>query len=1215
MPNSHNNSPLSRESVRSYLGTLLPQSELKSQTLSLDYPPLLFLQTSHTMAAFGFSNGDMEKSYDAIYRGFKAYYSDQRGAWDALDLAFVFCVRPDVPDLDRFCSRVETDVYFCRKFVVPLSSPLELSLARLPFLPLTPLTGLSLRPPSAQTFLQQCGVPAGLARNIVVGQVRSPEGIVEDCITGDFGAPRELHGVKSPDIPQHERSSDFIPLAEVAIKNFRAYRSPQVFTLGSAVTVLYGPNGFGKTSFFDAVDFAATGEIGRIKSSSEAHFHKVAQHLDSKSEESVVSLSFRREGVTKKITRDVRDRKQALLDGRRVDRKIVLAELTGGDSPATDRVENFVSLFRATHLFNQEQPELTKDFQEDCRLPEDIVARMLAFEDYASAANKAARVCSVLQARIADANAQVSTLTEQAEAERKEFERLSRTAHTSDKSVEVLQTEVDSLRHILDSVGIASTHQNIDVGILRGWRAAIEARLGESQSRSNRFLAMIPEVGMLPRMRTQLTLIVQEIDKKSKAQSAADKSSALLEPTLKNSEQVLAGLKNEYHTTQASLTALEWLKATLPLYMQSVERQFSLQTKLNQARENLAMLRSAEDETTDALRKQESLATQTEERIKLKRQELSAVEALGDSIVAWQAARVRIRVLDQSEKEALESLDKLKKDENTFAPQLAALTDEEARMVRLIGEADRSQTELKGLLSQLSSHVDSGICPVCGVDHGSKDILIKRIQAHIAVGATQLARADLNSVRERASALSERIAGNKRQQTATESHLVDLRGERAALEADISRFPRSAFKLEVIVEQDSPPPLEQVQARGKVLEREIEEASLQLREIASARGLAREQLAERKLSVATRSVEIKETDTALSQLKQEISRFENDPKRGPFSFKADVREITDADRKNREHLADLQSQTVKTEADVARIRAQLNSVRQELAELQTELASLRSQSADVQSRLAKITGQLEEFKLPPDASESTLQNLIGEESRSHAQLVSLRDSLSSLELAIDAATTSAALTQLHQNIRNKERSIDAALTHANRHQPWLKYFEEISKAVVSKQNEAIADFTSEYGPRTSIIQRRLRSIYGFDDIEISSRESTISVRVRRRGEELRPTDYFSQSQQQTLFLGLFLTACISQTWSAFSPVFLDDPVTHFDDLNTYAFLDLIVGLLESNVASRQFIISTCDEKLLQLSRQKFRHFGEAAKFYRFTAIGPVGPVVEEILST
>ena len=70
-------------------------------------------------------------------------------------------------------------------------------------------------------------------------------------------------------------------------------------------------------------------------------------------------------------------------------------------------------------------------------------------------------------------------------------------------------------------------------------------------------------------------------------------------------------------------------------------------------------------------------------------------------------------------------------------------------------------------------------------------------------------------------------------------------------------------------------------------------------------------------------------------------------------------------------------------------------------------------------------------------------------------------------------------------------------------------------------------------------------------------------------------------------------------------------MTHFHDLNAYAFLDLLAGLLRSETSKRQFIISTCEERLLQLARQKFRHLGERAKFFRFTAIGADGPTIEE----
>ena len=69
-------------------------------------------------------------------------------------------------------------------------------------------------------------------------------------------------------------------------------------------------------------------------------------------------------------------------------------------------------------------------------------------------------------------------------------------------------------------------------------------------------------------------------------------------------------------------------------------------------------------------------------------------------------------------------------------------------------------------------------------------------------------------------------------------------------------------------------------------------------------------------------------------------------------------------------------------------------------------------------------------------------------------------------------------------------------------------------------------------------------------------------------------------------------------------------MTHFDDLNTYAFLDLISGLIEVESEGRQFIVSTCDEKFLQFARQKFRHLGDRAAFYTFSAIEENGPYID-----
>ena len=712
MPSLPNPHP-SASGLRAYLEGVLPDSRLTDATVDLGYQPLLLLQTKHVMAAFAFSNGDMRKSYETLYGSFKSYYSEQQGQWDRFDLAFVFCVQPGVPNLDEFCSNVETDVYFCRKFVVQLSMPLGASLARLPFLPLTPLHGRSLRPASAQTFLQQCGVPAVLAKFLVVQHERGPERIVEDCTNGEFGEPRVLTPVATASVVQADRIAEPVTLETVSIKNFRAYRKPQTFAVGADVTVLYGPNGFGKTSFFDAVDFAMTGGIGRFESVRQVNFPKTAKHLDSTSEETAVSLSFRRNDALRTVTRSVSDRKQALLDGRLTDRKTILAELTGAGA---DRVENFVSLFRATHLFSQERQELTKDFQDDCRISASLVSRMLAFEDYANAVNKAAKVRDVLQAVVANANDEIRVLSEQIAEDIKELDQLGQTskAHTN---VEALDAEIEALRSKLVAAGIAVASQKPDVAIVRGWRASLEARQGESQSRSERLSTLAKEAAGLPRTRAALASLQQQLAQSEQALDAAEEKRRAAELALQRAEQRLAEMNVKCVGTQAHTDLLEWIRTTRPVYAQLIERQRTLQDELNRATDALTQHRATEEKAASALRGQENLALQFAEKLKTKRAELAALQSLNESIASWQVNRARLAAVVESEQAAVKSLESLRAEERDLSPQVTAVAAEEARMSRQIAEVDKSQSELKNLLSQLQGHIRTGTCPLCGEDH------------------------------------------------------------------------------------------------------------------------------------------------------------------------------------------------------------------------------------------------------------------------------------------------------------------------------------------------------------------------------------------------------------------------------------------------------------------------------------------------------------------
>jgi exonuclease SbcC len=1163
------------------------------------------------MAAFAFSDGDIRKSYNALYAGFKEFYAQQRAKLDVLDLAFVFCVQPDVPDLDSFSSNIETDVYFCRKFVIPLVSPLGDALARLPFLPLIPLNGRPFRPPSAQTFLQQCGVHAALARYLVVQQERSPEGIVEDCARGTFGEPRDLTPTINMAVARVERTVAPVQLGTVVIKNFRAYRKPQTFNVGADVTVLYGPNGFGKTSFFDAIDFAVTGDIGRIKSTSEAHFKKTAKHLDSNSEQSVVSLSFISDGTARKLMRMVSNRKQATLDGSSLDRKAILAALTGGDSPGTDRVENFVSLFRATHLFSQEHQELAKGFEDDCTLSGQIVSRMLAFEDYANAVNKAVKVRELVQTAITNLDEEIRQLSKQIEDEKRELDRLGQTAQ-SHTNVGALDTEIGLLRDKIGEVGISSGPGKPDVTVVRGWRASLEARYAQSQSRIARLASLAKEAANLTQMIAEFADLQHQLTNKEQELSAADEKRAVAEMNLQVEEQRLAEISAKQAEEQARGAQLEWVRLTKPRFDKILERQREVSEELNHARAVLVQQQLAEEKAAADLSAQNNLSAQVTEKLATKRAELAALQSLDETTIAWKAAKTQLATVIETEQALLTSLESLREEERQLSPQIAELDTERAHLSQQIQEVDQSQSELKRLLSQLQGHVRDGTCPLCGVNHGSKDELIGRIQKHIVADAASSTRIQLSSVQEKARQLAGRAADNKQQRQAVDARLASLKNERAKLTAEIEDFADSIAKLAIVLEASVPTPTEQLQVQRDRVQQEIAEMNHHLQEVAGGLQAARTTLADVKKLVSTRIAEITDRDATLARLQEEATQLRKDPRLVQVSLDIEPEQLASLESLNLQNLRTFGAEAADAQNVVANAKPLVGTLRHESTALKAQISALRIQIANLQRTMSQITARLGEAKLQPNVSEDALLAMIADESRSQAQFLALRDSAASIELAIDVATTAAALTQLLQNVRNKESALTTATGKRDQSLPWLKYFDALCRLVSSQQSEGIANFTREYGPRTSVIQRRLRSVYGFDEIEIRSHESTISVRVKRHGEELRPTDYFSQSQQQTLLLSLFLTACLSQTWSALSPVFLDDPVTHFDDLNTYAFLDLIVGLLESGSGQRQFVMSTCDERFLQLARQKFRHLGVRARFYVFSAISADGPVVEEI---
>jgi exonuclease SbcC len=534
-------------------------------------------------------------------------------------------------------------------------------------------------------------------------------------------------------------------------------------------------------------------------------------------------------------------------------------------------------------------------------------------------------------------------------------------------------------------------------------------------------------------------------------------------------------------------------------------------------------------------------------------------------------------------------------------------------VVRDLERLDLTTTDFRRLLLEVQRYVDSPSCPVCGTQHESRADLLSKITARLEGDPASQERGHLAALRQRRREAEDALAATAEAEKRANSAIDDRKRERLILNGTILDFVSATEAAGIVltspilsVEDDLSSRLARISDERRIVSDRRAQVGHDL-ETAQATATSL------KASLALGTRELARLRKTIDRLGVDIAALDNDAaaQRVPLSTDAEALDARAA--VCQKEMAGLDAERVKLEAARADSRIasagaekSLDSVTRDLRDCRTRLATLQTEQTQGDA-LAKAAS------VPEGATATLVGARVSAEIARRTELASAREATSALEIAIDSATTAASHDRLRRDIQVKEDELSFVISAREENRPWLLYFERAAQLVSAQQGRAIAAFTTEYGPRASTIQRRLRPVYGFDDVEVRSEDSSIVVRVHRGKDELHPTEYFSQSQVQTLLLSLFLTACVSQTWSSLSPIFLDDPVTHFDDLNTYAFLDLIVGLLDVEGHGRQFVLSTCDEKFLQLARQKFRHLGQAAKFYQFSAIGADGPDVAELV--
>ena len=1198
------------EAVRDYLGSMIPNSEVKRLARNGEDSQLLLLTMPQFVAGFGFMSRDLKSTYGRLYEVFKREYAEHRNEWDELDLAFVLCVREGVAGLQAFGSSVETDVYFCRKYVVPMNGHVESSLARLPFLPLFTERGVAVRPPSAQTFLKESGVPPVLARYVVKKGERSARSILDECVGGSFGellAPERSAGGGREAIAVEAAE---IRVRSVNIEGFRAYRRKRELSFGEDLTILYGPNGFGKTSVFDAIDFAFTGEIGRLQTRSEARFRRVAAHLDNRNGGGGVALAVEIDGDTHQLVRRVTDRKKAELDGISLDRKATLERLTGWRGPGADRIENMISLFRATHLFSQEHQELAREFHPECRLSSEVVARLLAYEDYHATRAKVSDIYDIAKKEIRALDVEIEKTARQAEEESEELESLGR-ALQGESSNEDLSALIDDIAKRIVAVGIEIASREAKTETVRSWRAALETRSSNLQRQSKVLRACAGLLEELPRRREELARAEARLEKlKSKVTQAAKRTREARERLRERTAKVdRLGGRLKYLVGRRD--TLAWVEENEGVHAGLRAEVASASERLARKASDLDGLGDREKFLSARLKERESRRAAATRALGKTQSKLQRAKTILEGIAGWQEKTKRLGSIGEEQERLKKTMLEVQRSAKRLRAERKAAVEDEYRLSETIGAIEAKRGELSDLVGTLEGHIEGGVCPTCGQDHGSRRRLLDRISAQLRQKVATDERVSRDAVRTRIEELHSSIEEVEGRGGLATRQFAELSEGKDMVVTEIDAFRGLIEEFTVLAGDDPDAARKEVAAQFGLLETQIGDWKAEAASAAEEWQTARREWEATARSIRQLQEEVNEFRNKQEGVSKRLERLlKNQRNQGDVGLGSSEETVREQKRLTEAEVTSTRKLLEREKEAIQRDEESLSVSKAVLASTEEESSTLVQEIAKLGDRRRKIESVLTDAEVKTDEDQEAVLDRARVVVEKASVVNGLIEDVAGVELVIDAATTRAAYRRLQSRLAERRTAMTELMSKRRANARWLEYFREVLELVASEQDTAVSRFTREYGPRTSVIQRRLRSVYGFDDVAIRNEGSKILVRVSRDGRLLRPTDYFSQSQQQTLLLGLFLAACVSQTWSGLAPVFLDDPIAHFDDLNIFAFLDLIDGLLNDyGAGKRQFVLSTCDEKFLELAREKFAYRGESVKYYSFQGIGEDGPIV------
>lgn len=180
--------------------------------------------------------------------------------------------------------------------------------------------------------------------------------------------------------------------------------------------------------------------------------------------------------------------------------------------------------------------------------------------------------------------------------------------------------------------------------------------------------------------------------------------------------------------------------------------------------------------------------------------------------------------------------------------------------------------------------------------------------------------------------------------------------------------------------------------------------------------------------------------------------------------------------------------------------------------------------------------------------------------------------------------------EIANKLRLKERELEKKLKFSSR-------FEESKRLLQEKLKDYFSQtIISEVFQKIDPHQTMKNIQYEFDINQDEKPELSIRVTSSDKDDSYRPEWFFSSAQLNMVAFSSFFSRALQAKDLPINTIFIDDPISHFDDINILGFSDLLRSVME--VYDCQIVLTTHDDKVFKILERKLSKDYYYSKFIK-----------------